>query len=352
MHNPFTLQPDFISPSLNRLRLVALPGIDLPADVAGQLGYDLLSAAALRQMVQPHAAVLGLDEHDPQLLPRFDACLQTAVPHPRAHDIAHQYGRRLGWLLLALKQGDPANRAARPDWQNAHWSWWAQINAIWLGGGLMSGALGQLAAAAAQTIVQSAGFPTFTVQVSPFARDLPLYGLARLLPATATAALLFDFGHTQVKRAIAQVTPIGPTVTLLPACPAPCEAYTYTPWPTDAAAQVHTGMLNLIAATWQTVPDTPPLLLLSIATYLYKGHPYPTQANTGCYSRLQALCPHLATFLQETVSARLGVPLTLRLVHDGEAAAAAYVGWRHTAVITIGTALGIGFPQKLPNAPT
>lgn len=337
---------------------MTLPGVDLPEEVVGQLGYDLLSAAALRRMVQPHAAALGLDADDPQLLPQFDACLATAVSSPHralhpaaiAQDLAHAYGQRLGWLLLALKRGDPANRAARPDWDDRHWSWWASIKTIWLGGGIVSGHLGEIAAQAAQEIVQGAGFPDFSVQKSPFAQDLPLYGLARMGPAGADTALLFDFGHTQVKRAAVQYRSSGsPLVTMLPPRPAPCEEYAYTNWPSALASQVFSGMLAILAGTWHEVPDASPIFLVSIATYLYNGHPYPTQANTGCYSRLQVLCTNLERFLKESVSIRIGEPVTLRLVHDGAAAAAAYTGETHAAVIILGTSLGIGFPPTNHN---
>ena len=48
----------------------------------------------------------------------------------------------------------------------------------------------------------------------------------------------------------------------------------------------------------------------------------------------------------ERVSAELDRRISVKLLHDGTAAATTYAGERHTAVITIGTALGIGFPSE------
>ena len=348
--NPFRPKADFISPSLNRARLVELPGVALPPEVQGQIGYDLLSAAALRQMIRPHAAEFGLNPDDPDLLPRFDRCLTS----PIAQTIATDYGRRLGWLLLCLKRGDPANRAARPDWGAAHWDFWAGIRRVWLGGGLVCGDLGQMAAATAEALLHDAGFAEMRVGVSPQPTDLPLLGAARLAPPETAVSLLFDFGHTSVKRAIADHQNGGVSLRPLPAAPAPCRAYEYEPWPLGETAVVHQGMLDIISATWaesqRHTPPPEPVLLLSIAAYLYRGHLIPAHLETGCYSRLQILCDHLERFMTETVSQRLGRTITLRLINDAAAAAAAHwqAGEREgeTAVITLGTSLGIGFPTN------
>jgi hypothetical protein len=344
--NPFRPRPDFISPSLNQARLVELPGVALPPEVQGKRGYDLLSAAALREMIWPQAAALGLEPNDPNLLPRFNGRLTS----PIAQTIASDYGRRLGWLLLCLKRGDPANRAARPDWGAAQWAFWAGIRRVWLGGGLVCGDLGQIAATTAESLLHDAGFPEMEVRVSSQPADLPLLGAARLAPPETAVSLLFDFGHTSVKRAIAYHQDGGVSLRPLPAAPAPCRVYEYRPWPLQETAVVHRGMLDIIAATWEESQRQTPVLLLAIAAYLYRGHLIPAHLETGCYSRLQILCDHLGRFLTETVSQRLGQPITLRLIND--AAAAGIAHWQEgeregeTAVITLGTSLGIGFPTN------
>jgi hypothetical protein len=67
-------------------------------------------------------------------------------------------------------------------------------------------------------------------------------------------------------------------------------------------------------------------------------------AQGGAYYQLRYVADHLQTALAECVSDRLGKPTAALLLHDGTAAATAYAGQENTAVVTLGTALGIGFP--------
>ena len=48
--------------------------------------------------------------------------------------------------------------------------------------------------------------------------------------------------------------------------------------------------------------------------------------------------------MKTALAGRLGAAPHLTLMHDGAAAAAAYAGLAHAVVITLGTAIGNGFP--------
>ena len=168
MDNPFLQRPFLVSPSMNQVRIVDLPGLTVPDWVRGKRGFDLLSSQAMRQQVAIQAQQLGLNPDDPDLLPHFDDCLTAVSPQVRAvaQTIAQDYGRSLGYLLLTLKRGDAINRKARPDWQAAHWAYWQQINAVWLGGGLLSGNLGRVAVAVARTLIHDCGFSDFALELA------------------------------------------------------------------------------------------------------------------------------------------------------------------------------------------
>jgi hypothetical protein len=71
------------------------------------------------------------------------------------------------------------------------------------------------------------------------------------------------------------------------------------------------------------------------------GQPY--QRQGGAYTGLRLISPHVQRALSEAVGAQLGLPIAIRLLHDGTAAAANFAGQPHTAVILLGTALGVGF---------
>lgn len=352
MPNPF-FDPNFISPSLNRGRIMALPGVGLPDAVRGKSGHELLSAAALTARVQARAAELGLPPDALDLLRRFDGCFTAASLPVRStsEEIAVDYGRSLGYLLLTLKRGDPANRAARPEWDERHWAFWAGINTVWVGGGLVSGHLGPIAVREAGRILQQAGFPDYAVHLSPHGADLPLVGLSRLAPVGTQAMLLFDFGHTAVKRAIAEYKD-GQLTQLhrLPALPTPCESAHHAGVGLADVAAFAGRLLSIICQTWREV-ERPlrtgrptPIIAVSLACYLRHGQPPPSE--TGCYGRLQLLSDNLKSYLAGQLGRRLGQPIQLHLYHDGTAAALAYRGNGGTAVIVLGTAVGIGFPGR------
>src|SRR5215213_8277178 len=132
--DPLHLPP---SVSLNRVRIMDLPGLALDDDIRGRLAFDLLAPEAVAELVRGEAAALGLSEDvltAPTLLPaHFDLCFVAADPVARAAAgrVAQRMGRRLAYLLLTLKRGDAVNRTARPDWDDAYWAHWAGVQRIW-----------------------------------------------------------------------------------------------------------------------------------------------------------------------------------------------------------------------------
>jgi hypothetical protein len=105
-------------------------------------------------------------------------------------------------------------------------------------------------------------------------------------------------------------------------------------------------MLVLMDETWHTAVtrgwSPVETIGVSVACYLQNGQP---TDDWGCYGGLGNLAPHLPTLMTAELRARLNVPVHIHLIHDGTAAAMTYAEQRKTAVLTLGTALGIGFPS-------
>src|SRR5262245_57791335 len=118
--NPFLGEGSLVR-SLNRARIVELRGVRADERVIGKTGYELLSAESLGRQIADAADRLHLDPTTPDLMRRFDSCFDHPAARPDALRIARAYGRRLGCLLLMLKRGEAPNRAARPEWSDAHW---------------------------------------------------------------------------------------------------------------------------------------------------------------------------------------------------------------------------------------
>ncbi len=355
MENPFLQRPFPVSPSMNQVRIIDLPGLAVPNWVRGQTGFQLLSSFALRQRIEAAAAQLQLDPKDPHLLQKYDECLTTVSPQVRssAEIIAEDYGRSLAYLLLTLKRGDAINQQARPDWQPVHWAFWQQIGTVWLGGGLLSGNLGQTAVPLARDLIQQSGFPDFQLHLASNGRQLPLLGMGRMAPRGTTTMLLFDFGQTAVKRAIAHYQDLQLTqLELIPNLPVPCENVLQPSLELAEIALFADWLLDLLATTWQETavayPDLSNTVAVSLACYLLDGQPRPE--DVGCYGRLQFLTTQLDQFLTEGFTRRLEQTASVNLWHDGQAAALSQAGMTQTAVLTFGTAIGVGFPPTM-NAP-
>ena len=133
--NPFAAA-DAPARSLNRARLVALPGVEGVAALLGHSASELLSKAAVTALARDAAGPLALDPAAGDLLRAFDGAFASAATRPAALAVAEEVGRRLGALLLTLWRGDAANRAARPEWDDAHWAYWANVKQVVVGGGL------------------------------------------------------------------------------------------------------------------------------------------------------------------------------------------------------------------------
>jgi hypothetical protein len=340
--------------SLNRVYIADLPGLDIPARVKGRVSYELVSAHVLTNLIRHHIQALQInpDLSDHALRLEFDTSLDSDIPSIRvtANDIAQVIGHNLGYVLLTIKRGDRVNRDARPEWGFAHWDHWAGIKRVWLGGGLMSGNLGPRVAHYANQVVREGGVEDFVVWVSPYGADLPLIGAARYVPAGKDSAVVLDFGSTMIKRA--WVAFENDQITELHSLPRRLVEWTSfrsydAATPEQAVGLIH-GMALIIAQTWPDVRMTrsspAATIPVSIAAYVKGGNPMTAQA--GIYMQANLVTDNLEDELGRRVSAELGRPITIKLLHDGTAAAATFAGERHTAVITVGTALGIGFPGE------
>lgn len=349
---PFT--PPHIS--LNRVTIVDLPGVAVDDEVRGQRAFDLLSAAAIGRYTSAAAelrlppAFLEDTLATRRALPAFvDACLGSPDPTQRAAAEAtgRRLGRNLGHILLALRRGDAVNRAARAEWGPEEWAQWGRVQQVWLGGGLLSGRLGEMITAQARNFLAEAGSPERPwVALSPWGRELPLLGAARYLPHAAGRALCLDFGHTAVKRACVNV--VGDTiheVRIFPPVDIPLD------WQLAHADDRATTGRWLLGFMTETIADTArlvrmaglalgPEVMLAVAAYVDGGR-LPAK---GLYTTLMALADDVRPLLTGAIAPAAGYTPRIHLIHDGTAAAACHAGTADAVVIVAGTALGLGFP--------
>jgi hypothetical protein len=232
-----------------------------------------------------------------------------------------------------------------------------------LGGGLANGPLGQTIARAAQAAAHEAGRP---IAVAPAAHPslLPLIGVARR-PSTADAQpgsgtrsasysqtdgalAVLDFGSTGVKSAVALLGPNGALSALYPRSVVELGHLADG----DHTAELVAAMVDQIAALSRSVADVAPgarrlpHVACSIATYLEHGQPI--RQLRGAYTQLHTVSGalHVTSWFAAQLGDRAGTPIRVSFTHDGTAAAAAFAGQKPawtTAVVMLGTALGVGF---------
>jgi hypothetical protein len=81
-------------------------------------------------------------------------------------------------------------------------------------------------------------------------------------------------------------------------------------------------------------------IMISIAAYVQGGR----LLGNGIYAQMHFLADDIRPILARAIFDRTGQPVQIHLIHDGTAAAAVHAGERNSAVIIVGTALGVGFP--------
>jgi hypothetical protein len=334
-----------------------LPGIPMDDEVRGQLAYHLASVFAITWYARARAADLALPEayfHDGAdtraRLPRFiDESLYSENHRVRgaAEEVAGRIGRNLGHVLLALHRGDQVNREARADWTSADWERWSCVHRVVLAGGLTSGLLGETIRHSARNWLTEVGYgDVLRIEVSPYRGNTSLVGASRYLPPDAGLALCCDFGQTSVKRAIVSVHADAITeVTSLPAVPVAGAWHLH---PDDdlvrAGRHYKAFVVEAIcdghALALDQGKSLGPEIVMCVAAYVDGGQ----LLGNGAYATMRQLAIDARPMLGEAITARTGRICRVHLIHDGTAAAAAYAGQPDTAMIALGTALGVGFP--------
>ena len=247
------------------------------------------------------------------------------------------------------KLGAPANRQARSEWDAAYWQHWAAINQVWIGGGLVSGRLGPLAVKSAQEVLQNSGIEDCTISLADHPSYLPTIGAARIAPLGAGMMPVFDFGSTLTKSAYAFYDSGAlSSIWLLPKQPTGFDNFEPGFDEDLAARNLAEFMVDNMVEAWHHAHisglDPAPAISAVVASCIINGQP--DHAQLGPYGELRRIFPDLQDWLSQAVSDQLSTPISVTLLHDGTAAARTYAGSnaQQTAVIMLGTALGVGYP--------
>ncbi len=319
------LDPYHLTPSagINRIKLISVP--NLPEEWKGKSAYQIMGRESLvERIIVCFPELAELIDPIPAFCEHY-----LAQNNPLAESLANEMGRALGYLLLTIKLGERANGETRPEWDDTYWAHWAGIQQIIFGGGLMASLLGTYMIRQATHMLQG----LIALRIAPYPTVLPLIGISRM----AEPLYVFDFGGTNVKRAH-PVYEDGVLIRLeqLPSIQVPKF---------DEANDLFAFMASTVASTIPKTHETRQevTIHISLANYvngcqLAPDHPY---------GRLKVLGEDTCQLLSEAICQQIGRTVQVVLAHDGTSAAKVFAGEQNTAVITVGTALGIGFPPPV-----
>ena len=337
--------------SLNRAVLAKLPIKGIEDEIEGRYFSDIFSTPLIVQEIRRLSRHYRIDlsaipdARLPMIL--NDALVSDDIRYQQLGErVVRKFGNRLGLIFLALRMGEEENRLARPDWDDACWDYWHEVETLILTGGLASSMLGRRFKEQVHYIFDRIGEKPCHIRLYDNGAYLGVMGLAQRLMSDDETALVFDLGHTNTKRALVRKS--GGEIAGFSAFESLPTKFMQSRFESDnekfiSALSLHNFIVKPIAATFREAPEVSDRILISIANYTYSG-----RLNTirGGYAKLSALGgDNYAAVLEETLSGELRRDIKVRLVHDATATALYFSDIPNAICLTLGTGFGISFPD-------
>lgn len=364
MNNPFihvskTSGISYLTPqcSINKVIVEKLPIYGLDDEIEGKIAKEFISTKHLVAEIKIHAKELDIDltKVEKYALPlllqqQLETFDQTTEIGQCARRIIKKFGIRLGLLLLTLKLGEKENRDARKDWQDSHWDYWANIETVILGGGLTSGMIGELLVQHAQEVFAMAQVKPYQIIVFENAAHVGVMGSAKLISKPDSVNVVMDFGQTNIKRSVVKRKNREIyDMKQLPTLPSK-----HMEWEIEdeeekqqEAIKLHQYLIQTVVDTYRSAEDGEEIdseVIISIASYTVDGK---LNEERGGYAKLSLLCHNYAECLSEEISGVLKRQMHVKFVHDGTAVAIYFSDYKNAVCLTLGTYLGVGFPDSL-----
>ncbi len=357
MNNPFLSyleneKTEYLTPtvSLNKAVMAKLPLYGIDDSLEGKTFRQIFSTQLIVDEIKMLANMYSVDisGYDDYLLPKLlDKALigEDIKFNQLANKVADKFGDRLGLLLLALKLGEKENRDARADWDERHWEYWASLDNVIFVGGLASSMLGRKFKERIHRIFDIANVRSYNIMLFDNGTFIGVMGCAQKLMEDNSTALVFDFGHTNLKRCI--VTKGESQITQFTALESVKSMYVdrvkdgQDAW--EEALLLHKYLVKTITDTYKSQLGRFGLsndIIISIANYNAAGRLNP---DRGGYAKLTQLGSDYAKILAEDLSSACHKRIRVRLVHDGTANALYFSEIENSVCISLGTAFGVGF---------
>lgn len=340
--------------SLNKMIIAKAPIKGIDDSIEGKTVSQIFSTSVIADEILLNRDRLKISEDTPKekltflLMECFNSNDESICEC--AKEIAVKFGKRLGLILLTLKTGLPENREVRQTWNDSHWEYWKNIDNIIAVGGLTSGEFGRELVRTAQSVCTINSKPAYKIIIFENAYNTGVIGCAKLLNNPNGINLLMDFGQTNMKRSIVKrENDEIVSIENLPLVPSK-----YMEWQVEGADEkrrqailLHRHIMEVITDAYHKAEQkgkVSPEIVISIASYIYNGR---LDENRGGYAKLCVLYKNYGEYLSEELSSVLKTKVNVTLVHDGTAVALCFADYKKSVCITLGTFLGVGFPDML-----
>lgn len=309
--------------------------------------YDLFRPEIILQELILHKDKLAIT-HIPEnvsLLHMFNSLLNHDLDSVKtvANDIAVKYGNRLAKIIGTLFKPSLQSITNRENWHQVHWDFWQTIEQIYFVGGLTSPILTHIFYEQMMLHFKQLNINNVQVSFIEGSQNLGTSGLATLIENGEY--LLFDFGQTSIKRSY-HVKTNGRTDIESYLDPIESQFLFYK---TDNQVEVEKlaeflddYIIEVILTTMNEVAYTGQNIYMSIANYVSNGSIY---SSRGGYGKLAYIADNYQTHLEQRLQQILHKKIAVRLFHDTSAMALLFKDKPNTAVISLGTAFGVAFPE-------
>lgn len=315
--------------------------------VEDTLANELFRPSLIISEIIRYKDELGLSKIDDEgkIFLMFNDLLNSDIESikTKATEIAVTFGKNLARFLVTLYKPSETSKRNRHNWTSEHWDFWQSIDNIYFVGGLTSPILTQIFYNEVERMFVEENICDKHITFIEGSANLGTHGLASIVEDGDY--LLFDFGQTNIKRG-RHFKKDGKIVidTILPSIKSDYLFYKTKDEDEvqEIARKLHEYVIETIIKTYHQVAFTGENIYMSIANYVFNGH---INAARGGYGKLSYIAENYQEYLSQEISNLLGKKILVTLFHDTSAMALLFKDEKNTAVISLGTAFGIAFPE-------
>ena len=343
--------------SINKLTLSKMPEqYEIKENLKGKTALDVFSTDLLIEEIKKRSKELklNLNNIEEKSLPYYlNLALESSEEDIRktAEDITKIFGERLAVILLTLRKGYKESRSKRKDWEDSPWQLWSELETVILAGGLASSKIGERFKYYIEEVFKKEKESCYNIILNKDSSNMAIKGCSTFIKYgdINKSYLVFDFGQSFIKRSLVKIqgSKLEEIINL------DKVISKYVTWEFNSLEEEKKEAYNLNKYILQVIKSSIDELIkkgeevgeyipISIANYVKEGN----FVNRGGYGKLRLISSNYEEYLSDYLYDKYNKRFVIKLIHDGTAMAKAFDNYNNSVCISLGTAFGIGFPNK------